>query len=81
MDETGDQFLNFHFMNRLHERDYFKYQTKKTQVVMLKLNEMSNSDPIIRRTRITMCKRVRAMMMRMLILVMMPKMVVIMRIT
>ena len=48
---------------------------------MLKLNEMSNSDLIIRTTRIAMGKRVRAMMMRMLILVMMPMMVVIMRIT
>ena len=49
---------------------------------MLKLKNMSNSDLMIRTTRIAMRKRVRAMMMRMLILVTMPMMmVVIMRIT
>ena len=24
LDETEDRFFNFYFMNRLHERDYFK---------------------------------------------------------
>ena len=51
-------------MNRLHdERGYFKcpyfeLRRSKPRWFMLKLNEMSNSDLIIRTTRIAMSKRV-----------------------